>query len=191
MNTRIHNSNSSAFSLVEAAIVLGVVGLIIGGIWVAAAQVTLYLQTSRAVSGIMSIKDNMQRLISRRDSCAMGDNVYPSDLVGIGIVPDDWEQGSTIIHPFGGTLSIKNMCTSGARFDLIISGLKKAQCFRLLRAIPQGLSTNWNDGVSKGELIYINAPGFSTTTFPATVPDTACGNASNTVYLTYGYTRIN
>ena len=30
----------SGFSLVEAAIVLGVVGLVIGGIWVAAARIT-------------------------------------------------------------------------------------------------------------------------------------------------------
>ena len=182
-----------AFSLVEAAIVLGVVGLIIGGIWVAAAQVTLYLQTSRAVSGIMSIKDNMQRLISRRDACTLGDNYFPSasDLVGMGIVPNDWAQGSNIIHPYGGALTVKNMCTSGARFDLIISGLKKAQCFRLLRAIPQGLSTSWDTGISNGELVYINAPSFATTTFPTAIPDTACGNASNTVYLTYGYTRIN
>lgn len=52
----------SGFNLVEAAIVLGVVGLIIGGIWVAANAVNEQRRVSQTVSNILQIEQNVRRL---------------------------------------------------------------------------------------------------------------------------------
>lgn len=50
------------FNLIEAAIVLGVVGLVIGGIWVAAAAVSENHKIKQATSGVLSIVENIRRL---------------------------------------------------------------------------------------------------------------------------------
>ena len=50
------------FSLVEAAIVLGVVGLVIGGIWLAASAVQQNMRINRTVSGIAIIAQNYKNL---------------------------------------------------------------------------------------------------------------------------------
>ena len=49
---RIRSSSSHAFSLIEAAIVLGVVGLVIGGIWVGASVVNENIKVTQAVNGM-------------------------------------------------------------------------------------------------------------------------------------------
>lgn len=50
------------FSLIEAAIVLGVVGLVIGGIWVAAATVYRNHRLNQTVAGIGVIYRNTRNL---------------------------------------------------------------------------------------------------------------------------------
>lgn len=60
------------FSLIEAAIVLAVVGLVLGGIWVAAAAMYENYKVNKTVEGIFSTARNIQNLISIRDAEAFG-----------------------------------------------------------------------------------------------------------------------
>lgn len=52
------------FNLVEAAIVLGVVGLVIGGIWVAASAVRLELKTNQIFTGILATENIARPIIT-------------------------------------------------------------------------------------------------------------------------------
>ena len=49
------------FNLIEAAIVLGIVGLVIGGIWVAAAKISQKQRVSQTLEGIFSIAEQLNR----------------------------------------------------------------------------------------------------------------------------------
>lgn len=55
---------ASGFNLIEAAIVLGVVGLVIGGIWVAAAAVMESNRQSQTLKDILTITENLRRRFS-------------------------------------------------------------------------------------------------------------------------------
>ncbi len=52
-----------AFSLIEAAIVLGVVGLVIGGIWYSAAAVYENYKVNKTVEGVIIGGENLRNLI--------------------------------------------------------------------------------------------------------------------------------
>jgi len=52
----------SGFNLIEAAIVLGVVGLVIGGIWIAAASVSMKMNTN--AQGIRSLPADICTIVS-------------------------------------------------------------------------------------------------------------------------------
>jgi len=57
-------SQEQGFSLIEAAIVLGVVGLVMGGIWVAASTVTDKLKWSRTETGMSYLVEQAMRDLS-------------------------------------------------------------------------------------------------------------------------------
>lgn len=69
MNTRDIRSAVRAFSLIETAIVLAVVGLVIGGIWVAAAAVHYRYQESRLIQGFLSYKSNVEQYLTQTSPC--------------------------------------------------------------------------------------------------------------------------
>ena len=55
MSKVVNRKSRRGFNLIEAAIVLGVVGLVIGGIWVAAAAVQQNLREADASKGLIQI----------------------------------------------------------------------------------------------------------------------------------------
>ena len=59
------HKNQRGFSLIEAAIVLGVVGLVIGGIWWGALRVRQIHRVNQMANGIMTIYCNTQRIFNR------------------------------------------------------------------------------------------------------------------------------
>lgn len=85
------------FSLVEAAIVLGVVGVVIGGIWTAASTVNENLRVSRAVEEMVTIVPSARQLFAdmpdvQNDETEVDSaqtvllaGVAPSDMVGPGV----------------------------------------------------------------------------------------------------------
>jgi type II secretory pathway pseudopilin PulG len=85
------------FSLVEAAIVLAVVGGVIGAIWVAASSVSENQKVSNAVRGIMQICTKSQTLFPTWSAPATGtaSNDYRQDVTaaayGANIFPSDWQ----------------------------------------------------------------------------------------------------
>lgn len=65
-HTRPVATKRRAFSLIEAAIVLGVVGLVIGGIWVAAKAVTENRKITATYSGMLMIQKNILQVYDQK-----------------------------------------------------------------------------------------------------------------------------
>lgn len=93
--------NRRGFSLIEAAIVLGVVGLVIGGVWVSASTVRYNMKIREATNGILYTARNIQNKISTRESVEIGHNTFLNSFAtGIGAYPKNWVSGSKASHPF-------------------------------------------------------------------------------------------
>lgn len=67
------HTSRHGFSLIEAAIVLGIVGLVIGGLWIATASVREAERTDRAISLALQLYENTTRLLHNNV-----ENVYTS-----------------------------------------------------------------------------------------------------------------
>lgn len=127
-----------AFSLVEAAIVLGVVGVVIGGIWLAASAVQFNNRVRQAKQAVFTIAANTQNFLSARDAVGLGDP-YDFTVLAIpaGVFPADWVSGSTVIGPFGKAVGLANYGTtlSAARFDIRYYDVPKDACIALIMQV--------------------------------------------------------
>ncbi len=90
---RQRHNQKKGFNLIEAAIVLGVVGLVIGGIWVAAAAVKDRFEEKHFYEQISHVVRVAQKLLPQSIPLACGG--YLQDLIGwqndnrLGIYPPD------------------------------------------------------------------------------------------------------
>ena len=79
------------FSLIESAIVLGVVGLVIGGIWVAASAVNSNLRMSNTVVAILQMVQGGQKLFPLQSyPTAVGYTFSMNTMQAAGVLPGDF-----------------------------------------------------------------------------------------------------
>lgn len=80
-----------AFSLIEAAIVLAIIGLVIGGIWVAASSVRDKMYVTKFVTGFNKIIINAQKYLSQTSTCYTGSYLGVTDPeIWNMIYPQEW-----------------------------------------------------------------------------------------------------
>lgn len=93
------------FNLIEAAIVLGVVGAVIGGIWVAATTISYNYHKQQFLQGLLSLQTNAARYLTQKMPPGNGyyisnTAVYPKAFYDL-IYPKEW----TRFNMFGKILS--------------------------------------------------------------------------------------
>jgi type II secretory pathway pseudopilin PulG len=187
------------FNLIESAIVLGVVGLVIGGIWVAASAVNEEWKVSKTTEDIAVIVRKIQNLISFADAAAIGNEVnITATIRDAGIFPSDWVVGSSVKNDFRGAVTIISY-VSPPRFNFYLYGIPRSACVKIVVKVTSAgantgaASTTYFRGNSLG-FMYVNSAGtWSTSTFPVSVAaaTVACNQETNLIMLTFGYTRIN
>ena len=147
--TRLLQIKSHGFNLVEAAIVLGVVGLVIGGIWVAASSVKENNNRQRALTQILQVAENTRNLFRNNPpsqyayffTCcansvpnAAWSTVFPADMLSSAIsVPFDpwghlvyltvWPNATmtfTIGYNIGTPMSVSTCAALAPRIDTAI-----------------------------------------------------------------------
>lgn len=87
-------NNKHGFSLIEAAIVLAVVGLVVAGIWVAAATLKQRWFEQQFMEGLLVLATNAQKYLSQKDACggaSLADVSSSPELWNI-MYPKQWEQ---------------------------------------------------------------------------------------------------
>jgi len=197
---RQRHNQKKGFSLIEAAIVLGVVGLVIGGIWVAAAAMYENYKVNKTVSDLELIAKNVQGLISFRDAEAIGDgaNITPTAW-NAGVYPKDWIDKVTHVDSiFWGETRIFVYKTS-PRFYIFMNSVDRASCIKIIAKISSigAMAGSYGSGghgrPSIGYMEVNGSSNWSTTTFPVSpaTAATACNQVSNNMQFGYGYTRIN
>lgn len=193
------------FNLIESAIVLGVVGLVIGGIWVAAATMYENYKVNKTVEDLLLIVRNIQSLISKADSIAMGDRSISVAIMDADGFPKDWIRGGQIRHPFGGVAYAGNEVPSASKglFRVGLMTVPPSACVKLITKLTaiSAMAGNanaggWNAGMeSRTDLarVRIADPLWATDNFPVS-PEMArekCGQMTSDITFYYDYTRIN
>lgn len=202
------------FSLVEAAIVLAVVGLVLGGIWVAAAAMYENYKVNKTVQDIFFIASNIQNSISIKDAnTLLSLTSINSLLIASKAVPSDWIKNENLETPYGTNFKVLSIPDGGfgmpARFNMVLYNIKKSSCIGLLTRISadaymarktaigsaNALSTlgfvavSPNNSVDDGAWNWY-AANISSQITPSTASN-ACSVDKNRVTFTFGYTRIN
>ena len=206
------------FSLIEAAIVLAVVGLVIGGIWVAAAAMYETYKVNKTVEGIFTTARNIQNLISIRDAEAFGQTQVDitSTVRSANAFPKEWLTPIGQRNIFGTTVTAKTTSVgpAGPRFGVEFGGMGSSDypsissCSKIVlkassisaQAGSSGLNIGAEiTGKNVGSLLRIYVGGDLLTSFPVSLSEAnqKCAqnaNPQNRVTFfsfTFGYTRTN
>lgn len=182
------------FSLIEAAIVLGVVGLVIGGIWVAAAAVQTKMMSNNIATGINIAINNIQRLIPHDMPVGwlqyeVSSTHYAADMQ---IFPADWIQNQQVYAPNGKYVRVKvtagSDCFGGTgAFANIYFSMTPQQCLAIASQIVipnDGLGMTFSPSGS-----YVTR--WDSSTWRPSWVDGACSSASGTVSTCISFPLVN
>jgi prepilin-type N-terminal cleavage/methylation domain-containing protein len=183
------------FTLTEIAIVMGIMGVILGGIWGAASMVYANKKTSQALQEIIVIVSSVRGVFTSGQILGGAQQLSPM-LINGGLVPSNMI-GSCTGTPWGATWGGTAGCALSPwntqvliatqtgwlpndtpnTFDVVIASLTNAQCASfamqlIQQAAPNGLTYFSSDTTG----------GLAVTT--ATLPS-AVKNCAGTVYLQF------
>jgi len=100
-----HARRSAGFSLIEAAIVLAIIGLVIGGIWAATNSVNQNRKAERMVTNVMVMIDGILNLY--KDQTVVGPYTdMTADMIAAGVVPKELVNGTTLTSPYGTSITV-------------------------------------------------------------------------------------
>ncbi|MBI1273829.1 MAG: prepilin-type N-terminal cleavage/methylation domain-containing protein [Alphaproteobacteria bacterium] len=149
------------FTLVELAVVLGVVGLVLGGIWVFAGRSNESARTEQSLGQLVILLNNIRSYYLSQPNMASGDvttilaaaSVFPSEMLRAGaptIVDHPWGA----LPPGGGLLVSGTTASGGAStggtyyFTLTYRGLKAESCIAFAARAGSGPTANGLTAVS-------------------------------------------
>jgi len=117
-------TRTRGFNLVEAAIVLGVVGLVIGGIWVAAASVSQQFKVQRFLTSLRGFTTKVQGVLGQYTTCDTEYLHYTMPTLWNDVVKEwpEWKE-MTAIMPVSAVQVVEasGTCTGTQPKFLIIS----------------------------------------------------------------------
>lgn len=181
----VHHSRPalSGFNLVETAIVLGIVGLVIGGIWVAANSVQSNVRKSEASKALIQIVQNVRAMFDGQSPSATGS--INSAVISARAVPTDFVNGTNIVNPWNGGVTI-SLAQAGSQIDsldIAYASMPRDVCIELTSR-----NTNVTTGTGLTQILIANGSSTVTvTSFPYS-PATAATDclATNTVTWRFG-----
>lgn len=147
MNLKMRRSGQTGrkgFNLIEAAIVLGIVGLVVGGIWVSAASVYQNMKVKRSVEQVLEIAQKVRTMHATSPTIT----ATQADLITAGVFPTDMRDvgAATLHHPWGIANTVLSAATAagGTTFDIIYNGLSSGSCSDLATRVAAGTQDRAN-----------------------------------------------
>ncbi len=96
-------TSKHGFNLIESAIILAIVGLVIGGIWIAAATVNKKNLVNKDSQLILTAITRLQSLTNHQATTM---NVNGATAVSLGLIPAELQKGATNAYSYtGGTIN--------------------------------------------------------------------------------------
>ena len=118
------------FTLTELAIVLGVIGILIGGIWTAAATLTQKQRVNDQVTQVKTLMDNVRAQYSNTQAAPFGTNASMNTaLITSGAIPQYMLSSGAAVGIENGVLTVTNLPTgafgTGAQIQIQVDGATK------------------------------------------------------------------
>ena len=193
----IYYVEERAFTLTELAIVLGIIGTIIGAIWSAASTVYTRNQAQKAAGQVLMIASGYKSLYNAHgvdvadgtDITCIGisNNIFPPDMLSDGQVCNGGIPNIFPYHPWGKTVSVSS---NQARNGVVISywNLTTAACFALATAEANNADIEESfvgpNGTSPNHIIY--PPYGNGTPMTSTQISDFCSESNNN-QVTFAY----
>jgi prepilin-type N-terminal cleavage/methylation domain-containing protein len=178
------------FTLTELAIVLGVIGTILGAIWVASANVTAGNKAQKAQGEVQQILAGYRSMFAQRAV----DGVNGADITQLGInsnyFPSDMISAATVLNPWGTTVTVRG--DSGWN-GIIISfwNLPQNACSRLANSLASSpdILQSWVGSVPVNVVYPPHGVGANGVAGPINMTtaqiDAACTAGTNQVSFDY------
>lgn len=115
--------NQRGFTLIEIAIVLTIVGLVIGGIWLAASTVLNNNKKSEMARQVIQIVQNTKNLFANQTGANPATGFTQANARTAGIFPAGMVVGNFVRHPFATSTTADSVTvngTGGNQITLII-----------------------------------------------------------------------
>ena len=153
-------SPSRAFSLIESAIVLGIVGLVVGGIWAAAARINSVIKINQTANGLALLADGYIKLHEglKMDSFPSGSNGVNGKI--FPVIPDGFilKSNGYITDPFGHDMYIDTYkMGNNVALQFYVGGQSVESCINLmvkLSSVPH----IWRFSYDPANNVYTNPP---------------------------------
>jgi prepilin-type N-terminal cleavage/methylation domain-containing protein len=187
LSIRERISERRGLNLIELAIVMAVVGLIIGGIYIAASSVYRNVRESTTQEDILQIVQNTKSTYGVQGTIP-GGAILATTAISAGLVPADMNQNNNLIDAFGGAVVLTGVAGPPAEIQISLANVPQSVCSDLLVKDSAGGVT----GAAASGLVSIQGGGAAilAANFPITpliaIGATNCGTAAvDTVIFTY------
>lgn len=171
----------AGFNLIEAAIVLGIVGLIVGGIWAAASSAYNNMRLQSAASQVLVIAQNARNMYANNpgDSAA----VTTQNAIELGLLPQNMVTNATTARsPWGNTVTVARGA-SESFMTITYSAVPQNACVGLLTRLSGTGSNSGIRTIQAGTSTVYNVEG-GDLNINATDASGACGTAVNNIIVT-------
>jgi prepilin-type N-terminal cleavage/methylation domain-containing protein len=197
---QIQEKKKRGFTLTEIAIVLGIIGLILGAIWVAAAAVYNNLRVSKATTELLSVTQAMRSLYATQTTVAANGTPITLDLIRANVFPTDaldtgapsnaanvnapWSNSHILVYA---TQDPNAGSAAGDSFQVVFSNIPQSGCI--------SLATNSTGAGRDAALVSVSFAGgvnaavmpVAATAFPINVvtATAGCAAAADSVGFTF------
>ena len=195
MSIRRRRAAQKGFNLIEAAIVLGIVGLVVGGIWVAATSVYANLRSKSATDQLLAIAQGVRALYATSANMANTAADVTALMAQANVLPGDVlttarsaATSANTVNPWNGLVGVVgNAAANATSFAVIYSNVPSAACVDF---VLRNVGTSHDTGMSNvyyGATGAVNAlPGANIAVAPGAAitlvnTQTACDPAGGTV----------
>lgn len=118
MKLTVQRNREAGFNLIEAAIVLGIVGLVVGGIWAAASSAYENMRQQSAAKQILALVQGIKNYYANSGAGAIAGE---ANLVNFGIVPKDMVAGTQIVSPLSTAATTAAQVTTSTALPVVLT----------------------------------------------------------------------
>lgn len=134
LNRRRHSARRG-FNLIEAAIVLGIVGLVVGGIWVAATSVYANLRSKTATDQLLKIGQGVRSMYATSSNLGNAALDMTPFMAQSGVLPNDTlttapnlATAANTVNPWGGQVGVVAPVNNATNFIVQFNNIPSKAC---------------------------------------------------------------
>ena len=120
------------FNLIESAIVLGVVGLVLGGSWVAISTVRENIRVNSTYENAAFVISRLRETFFNYQRTASNVQISNTSLINMGIIPREWiSGGNTIKPPYFTSINVYLGADSNYAMHFYLNAMNESMCQKL------------------------------------------------------------